>query len=43
MPAKKKNERRNNSQQKNKKANLKKINYNVSGIERQKPALAINT
>jgi len=33
MPAKKKNEKRNNSQQKNKKANLKKINYNVSGID----------
>ena len=33
MPAKKKNERRNISQQKNKKANLKKINYNVSGID----------
>ena len=33
MPAKKKNEKRNNSQQKNKKANLKKINYNVFGID----------
>jgi transposase len=33
MPTKKKNEKRNNSQQKNKKANLKKINYNVSGID----------
>ena len=33
MPVKKKDGRRNISQQKKQKANLKKINYNVSGID----------